>query len=73
MSSYLTYLLVQAQEADLAQRARRAPPRRVARQIPHPPGRLRTRTARLLVGLAHRLDDRSQPAAPRALPSGGGI
>ena len=71
MSSYLTYLLVQAQEADLAQRARRAPPRRLARWVPRRPGLLRARTARLLVGLAHRLDDRLQPAPPRVLPSGG--
>ena len=54
MTSYLTYLMVQAQEADLAERARRAPHTRVARPAPRRPGRLRARTARLLVSLAIR-------------------
>ena len=73
MTSSLTYLLAEAQDADLAERARRAPPHHVPRGIPHRPGRLRTRTARLLVRLAVRLDDRLQPAAPRVVPYGARI
>jgi hypothetical protein len=70
MSGYLTYLLVAQQEAHLAERARRAPPPHVLRPGHRHPGRLRTRTARLLVGLAFRLDDRLQPPAARVVPSG---
>jgi hypothetical protein len=68
MTSYLTYLMVETQQAELAERAQRDPPHHPARSEPHPPGRLRTRTARLLVGWAVRLDDRLQPA-PNAVPS----
>jgi hypothetical protein len=70
MTSYLTYLAVEAQEADLAQRARRGPPHHLTRITPRRPGRLRTRTARLLLGLAVRLDDRLRPVAARVAPSG---
>ena len=68
MTSSLTYLVVQAQEADLGERSRRCA-HHVDRIGAPRPGRLRTRTARLLVGLAVRLDDQLQPAAQVA-PSG---
>jgi hypothetical protein len=70
MSGYLTFLMVAQQEADLAERARRAPPPHVDRTGPRRPGRLRTRTARLLVSLALRLDNQLQPVAARVVPFG---
>ena len=69
MSGYLNYLVVEAQQADLAERALQDPPHHLVRRVPHPPGRLRARTARLLAGWAVRLDDRLLPA-PRGVPSG---
>jgi hypothetical protein len=73
MTSSLTYLVVQAQEADLGERARRATPHHVDRIGAPRPGRLRTRTARLLVRFAVRLDDRLQPQSARVAPSGARI
>jgi hypothetical protein len=70
MTSPLTYLVVQAQEAYLGERARRAPMHHLDRIGARRPGRLRTRTARLLVGLAVRLDDRLHPTAASVAPSG---
>ena len=72
MTSHLTYLMVQAQEDQLAARAG-APQPRVVRAGRHRPGRLRIGTARLLVALASRLDDRRQPPAARVAPSGARI
>lgn len=69
MTSSLTYLVVQAQEADLGERARRAPPHHVDRIDARRPGRLRTRTAQLLVRLALVLDDQLQPTS-RVVPFG---
>jgi hypothetical protein len=73
MTSSLTYLVVEAQEAELAKRVRRVPPHHLARISPRRPGWLRTRTARLLVGLAVRLDDRLRPVTARVAPSGARI
>jgi len=71
MTSYLNYLMVEAQQADLAEGARRDPPRHLVRRVPHPPGQLRARTARMLMSLAMRLDDRPDLSAARVAPFGG--
>jgi hypothetical protein len=49
-------MLVAAHAADLTEQARQARLARAARTSERHPGRLRTSTARLLVGLARRLD-----------------
>jgi hypothetical protein len=54
----LTEMLVAAHAADLTDQARRAGLARAARTSERPSGRLRTSTARLLVGLARRIDHR---------------
>jgi hypothetical protein len=61
MSGYLTYLMVEAQEAELARNALRPRPAHDARTDRRRPSRFRISTARLLVALAIRLDNRLQP------------
>ena len=70
MSGYMTYLMVEAQQTELAERVRRARPLDDARIGRPDPSRLRTWTARLLPPLAMRLDNRLQPATARVAPSG---
>ena len=70
MSGYMTYLMVEAQQTELAERVRRARPPDDARTGHPEPSRLRRWTARLLVALAMRLDNRLQPATARVAPSG---
>ena len=70
MSGYMTYLMVEAQQTELVERVRRAGPPDESRAGPPGPSRLRMRTARLLVALAMRLDDRLQPAAARVSAAG---
>lgn len=72
MSSYLTQLLVEGHTADLRDQARRARLARASREAGQRPSRLRTLTARLLVALATRLDDRPWPTAVPASISGAG-
>jgi hypothetical protein len=70
MSEYLTSVMVDAHTADLLEQARRA-------RLVHDAGtgrrrssRLRSSTARLLVAVAVRLDNRLQPASVRSPASG---
>jgi hypothetical protein len=60
MTGYLTYLMVDAQEAELAARAMRPGPAHALRTRRRDTGRFRSSTARLLMGLAVRLDGRLQ-------------
>jgi hypothetical protein len=69
MTGYLTYLMVEAQEAELAERAMRPRPARAPRTGRGHTGRFRSSTARLLMGLAVRLDDRLQRAPVPAATS----
>jgi hypothetical protein len=70
VTGYMTYLVVEAQESQRAEQVRLPRATDDARIGARPPSRLRTRTARLLVGLAMRLDDRLQPTAVRASTAG---
>jgi hypothetical protein len=62
MAGYMTYLVVQAKEAELAAKARRPEPEYAVLTEIRSPGRFRTATARLMVALAIRLDDRLRPS-----------
>ena len=62
MTGYLTDLIVDAQEAELADRAGRPGPARAARADRRHTSRFRSSTARLLMALAVRLDGRLQRA-----------
>lgn len=66
----LTQMLVAAHAADLTDQARQARLARAARTSERHPGRLRSSTARLLVGLARRLDHRLGPIPAHAPISG---
>jgi hypothetical protein len=66
MSGYLAYLMVQAQEAERAANALRPRPAQDTRALGRRTGRFRISTARLLVAMATRLDDRLQPVPMRA-------
>jgi hypothetical protein len=66
----LTQMLVEAHANDLTDQAQQARLARAARTAERPPRRLRTWTARLLVGLARRLDDRLPPIPAPAPISG---
>ena len=66
----LTQMLVSAHAAELTDQARRAGLARTARTSERHPGRLRSSTARLLVGLARRLDHRLGPIPAHAPISG---
>jgi hypothetical protein len=72
MTEHLLHLQVQGHATDLTERARTARLARVASTRDRPRGRLRASTARLLVALAVRLDDRLRPAPVRAARSGTG-
>jgi hypothetical protein len=72
MTGYLTYLMVEAQEAELAASALRPRPAHDARIDRRRTSRFRTSTARLLVAVAVRLDSRLQPV-PVPASSGLGI
>jgi hypothetical protein len=63
-------MLAAAHTADLADEARQAALARAARPTERHPGRLRISTARLLVGLARRLDHRLGPIPASAPISG---
>jgi hypothetical protein len=69
MSGYLTYLMGEAHEAELAERARRLRPTPDTRTDRRRPNRVRISTARFLVAVAIRLDDRLQPTPVRAATS----
>ena len=73
MTGYLNYLVVVAREAELAAMASRPDPFYEARADRRGPGRFRSATARLMVAVAVRLDNRLQPAPVRAVPCGPGI
>ena len=61
MSGYQTLLMVEAQQAELAARAVRPRQAHDARTARRRPSRIRSWTARLLVAVAIRLDNRLQP------------
>jgi hypothetical protein len=63
-------MLVAAHAADLTEKARQAGLARAARTSERHPGRLRTSTARLLAGVAHRLDHRLDTIPAHAPISG---
>jgi hypothetical protein len=65
-------MLAAAHTADLIDEARQAGLARAARTSERCPGRLRTSTARLLVGLARRLDHRLGPIPAHAPIAGSG-
>jgi hypothetical protein len=66
MSGYLTYLMVEAQKAERAANAMRPRPAQDTRTQGRRTGRFRISTARLLVAVATRLDDRLRPVPVRA-------
>jgi hypothetical protein len=70
---YLSQAMAESHIADLAEDARRARLASGVRAAGRRPKRLRLSTARLLVALAIRLDDRLQPAPVHASTSGTGI
>jgi hypothetical protein len=72
MTGYLTYLMVEAQEAGLAARAMRPGPARAPRAGRRHTTRFRSSTARLLMAVAVRLDGRLQRAPVSAATSGTG-
>ncbi|MCU1613203.1 MAG: hypothetical protein JWO98_743 [Frankiales bacterium] len=66
----LIQMLVEAHANDLTDQAHQARLARAARTAERPPSRLRAWSARLLVGLARRLDDRLAPIPAPASLSG---
>jgi hypothetical protein len=71
MSGYLTYLMVEAQEAERAAKAMRPRPAPEASTGPRRPGPFRSSTARILVAMAIRLDNGLQPVPVPASPGPG--
>jgi hypothetical protein len=68
--SYFSQVMAESHIADLTEQARRARLASAARAAGRRPTRLRLSTARLLVALAVRLDDRLQLAPVHASTSG---
>jgi len=62
MSGYQNLLMVEAQQAEVAARAMRPRHDHDARTDRRRPNRIRISTARLLIAVAIRLDNRLQPA-----------
>ena len=63
MSGYQTLLMVEAQHAEVAARAMRPQHDHDARTDRRRPNRIRISTARLLIAVAIRLDNRPQPTS----------
>jgi hypothetical protein len=69
MTGYLSYMEAKAREAEVGERAERARPAHDGAGHA-PPGRLRTALARVLLGLAIRLDHGLRPTTVRPSTSG---